>query len=213
MINILSSSYSVLLTGLGQTLFYFIITLIASTLLGVLVTYLYGFNRLKPLISAYISVVRGTPLLLQLIFIYFGLPYFGITLDRMPAALIGFTFNYTGYIAEILRGGIQSVPQDQKDVAYVLGFSKSYTFYRILLPLAVRNSFPSLSNEVLVLLKDTALIYTLGLSELIKVSRTLANIYVSATPFIIVGVIYFVLSMIIEKFLKRVEKNMRKVTL
>jgi polar amino acid transport system permease protein len=213
MINILTSSYSVLLTGLGQTLFYFLITLLASTLLGVLVTYLYGFNRLKPLISAYISVVRGTPLLLQLIFIYFGLPYFGITLDRMPAALMGFTFNYTGYIAEILRGGIQSVPQDQKDVAYVLGFSRSYTFYRILLPLAVRNSFPSLSNEVLVLLKDTALIYTLGLSELIKVSRTLANIYVSATPFIIVGVIYFVLSMIIEKFLKRVEKNMRKVTL
>ena len=213
MINILTSSYSVLLTGLGQTLFYFLITLLASTLLGVLVTYLYGFKRLKPLISAYVSVVRGTPLLLQLIFIYFGLPYFGITLDRMPAALIGFTFNYTGYIAEILRGGIQSVPQDQKDVAYVLGFSRSYTFYRILLPLAVRNSFPSLSNEVLVLLKDTALIYTLGLSELIKVSRTLANIYVSATPFIIVGVIYFVLSMIIEKFLKRVEKNMRKVTL
>jgi len=213
MINILTSSYSVLLIGLGQTLFYFLITLLASTLLGVLVTYLYGFNRLKPLISAYISVVRGTPLLLQLIFIYFGLPYFGITLDRMPAALIGFTFNYTGYIAEILRGGIQSVPQDQKDVAYVLGFSRSYTFYRILLPLAVRNSFPSLSNEVLVLLKDTALIYTLGLSELIKVSRTLANIYVSATPFIIVGVIYFVLSMIIEKFLKRVEKNRRKVTL
>ena len=213
MINMLQTSYPVLLQGLGQTLFYFIITLITSSILGVLVTYLYGFKRIKPFISAYISIVRGTPLLLQLIFIYFGLPYFGITLDRMTAALIGFTFNYTGYIAEILRGGIQSVPQDQKDVAFVLGFSKSYTFYKVLLPLSVRNSFPSLSNEVLVLLKDTALIYTLGLSELIKVSRTLANIYVSAVPFIIVGLIYFTLSILIEKLLKKIEKNMRKVTI
>lgn len=213
MINMLLSSYPVLLQGLGQTLFYFIITLITSSVLGVLVTYLYGFKRIKPFISAYISIVRGTPLLLQLIFIYFGLPYFGITLGRMTAALIGFTFNYTGYIAEILRGGIQSVPQDQKDVAFVLGFSKSYTFYKILLPLSVRNSFPSLSNEVLVLLKDTALIYTLGLSELIKVSRTLANIYVSAVPFIIVGLIYFTLSILIERLLKKIEKNMRKVTI
>jgi len=209
----LQTSYPVLLQGLGQTLFYFIITLITSSVLGVLVTYLYGFKRIKPFISAYISIVRGTPLLLQLIFIYFGLPYFGITLDRMTAALIGFTFNYTGYIAEILRGGIQSVPQDQKDVAFVLGFSKSYTYYKILLPLSVRNSFPSLSNEVLVLLKDTALIYTLGLSELIKVSRTLANIYVSAVPFIIVGLIYFTLSILIERLLKKIEKNMRKVTI
>jgi len=213
MINMLQTSYPVLLQGLGQTLFYFIITMITSSVLGVLVTYLYGFKRIKPFISAYISIVRGTPLLLQLIFIYFGLPYFGITLDRMTAALIGFTFNYTGYIAEILRGGIQSVPQDQKDVAFVLGFSKSYTFYKILLPLSVRNSFPSLSNEVLVLLKDTALIYTLGLSELIKVSRTLANIYVSAVPFIIVGFIYFTLSILIERLLKKIEKNMRKVTI
>lgn len=213
MINMLQSSYPMLLQGLGQTLFYFIITLLTSSLLGVLVTYLYGFRRMRPFISFYISIVRGTPLLLQLIFIFFGLPYFGITLDRMTAALIGFTFNYTGYIAEILRGGIQSVPQDQKDVAFVLGFSKSYTFYRILLPLSVRNSFPSLSNEVLVLLKDTALIYALGLSELIKVSRTLANLYVSATPFIIVGLIYFTLSIIIEKVLKKIEKNMRKVTI
>jgi len=213
MINMLQTSYPVLLQGLGQTLFYFIITLITSSVLGVLVTYLYGFKRIKPFISAYISIVRGTPLLLQLIFIYFGLPYFGITLDRMTAALIGFTFNYTGYIAEILRGGIQSVPQDQKDVAFVLGFSKSYTYYKILLPLSVRNSFPSLSNEVLVLLKDTALIYTLGLSELIKVSRTLANIYVSAVPFIIVGLIYFTLSILIERLLKKIEKNMRKVTI
>ncbi len=213
MINMLQTSYPVLLQGLGQTLFYFIITLITSSVLGILVTYLYGFRRIRPIISAYISIVRGTPLLLQLIFIYFGLPYFGITLGRMTAALIGFTFNYTGYIAEILRGGIQSVPQDQKDVAFVLGFSKSYTFYKILLPLSVRNSFPSLSNEVLVLLKDTALIYTLGLSELIKVSRTLANIYVSAVPFIIVGLIYFTLSILIERLLKKIEKNMRKVTI
>lgn len=213
MINILTSSYGVILEGLGQTLFYFIVTLILSAAFGVLVTYLHSFKQIRPFISAYISIVRGTPLLLQLIFIFFGLPYFGITLDRMPAALIGFTFNYTGYIAEILRGGIQSVPQDQKDIAYVLGFSKTYTFFKILLPLAVRNSFPSLSNEVLVLLKDTALIYALGLSELIKVSKTLANIYVSASPFIIVAAIYFLMSIIIEKTLKKMESKIRKVNL
>lgn len=213
MINILTSSYGVILEGLGQTLFYFIVTLILSAVFGVLVTYLHGFKQIRPFISAYISIVRGTPLLLQLIFIFFGLPYFGITLGRMSAALIGFTFNYTGYIAEILRGGIQSVPQDQKDIAYVLGFSKTYTFFKILLPLAVRNSFPSLSNEVLVLLKDTALIYALGLSELIKVSKTLANIYVSASPFIIVAAIYFLMSIIIEKSLKKMESKIRKVNL
>ena len=213
MINILTSSYGVILEGLGQTLFYFIVTLILSAAFGVLVTYLHSIKQIRPFISAYISIVRGTPLLLQLIFIFFGLPYFGITLDRMPAAVIGFTFNYTGYIAEILRGGIQSVPQDQKDIAYVLGFSKTYTFFKILLPLAVRNSFPSLSNEVLVLLKDTALIYALGLSELIKVSKTLANIYVSASPFIIVAAIYFLMSIIIEKTLKKMESKIRKVNL
>ncbi len=213
MINILVSSYPMILEGLGQTFFYFIITLVLSLFFGIIVAYLNTIKPLKPIISVYTSIVRGTPLLLQLIFIFFGLPYFGITLDRMPAALIGFTFNYTGYVAEILRGGMQSIPQDQKDVAYVLGFSKTYTFFKILLPLGVRNSFPSLSNEVLVLLKDTALIYALGLSELIKVSKTLANIHVSAAPFLIVGIIYFVLSLIIEKLLRRVEQKMRKVVI
>ncbi len=213
MINILVSSYPVILEGLGQTLFYFITVLVLSLFFGVIVAYLNTIKPLKPIIAGYTSIVRGTPLLLQLIFIFFGLPYFGITLDRMPAALIGFTFNYTGYVAEILRGGMQSIPKDQKDVAYVLGFSKTYTFIKILLPLGIRNSFPSLSNEVLVLLKDTALIYALGLSELIKVSKTLANIHVSAAPFLIVGIIYLLLSLIIEKFLRRVEKKMRKVVI
>ncbi len=213
MINILSSSYPMILEGLGQTLFYFIITLVLSLFFGIIVAYLNTKRLLKPVISIYTSIVRGTPLLLQLIFIFFGLPYFGITLDRMPAALIGFTFNYTGYVAEILRGGMQSIPQDQKDVAYVLGFSKTYTFFKILLPLGIRNSFPSLSNEVLVLLKDTALIYALGLSELIKVSKTLANVHVSAAPFLIVGIIYFVMSLVIEKFLRSVERKMRKVVI
>lgn len=213
MIDILTSSYPMILEGLGQTFFYFIVTLILSSFFGIIVAYLNTLKPLKPIISAYSSIVRGTPLLLQLIFIFFGLPYFGITLSRMSAALIGFTFNFTGYVAEILRGGMQSIPQDQKDVAYVLGFSKPYTFFKILLPLGIRNSFPSLSNEVLVLLKDTALIYALGLSELIKVSKTLANIHVSAAPFLIVGVIYFVLSLIIEKLLKQAEKKMRKVAI
>lgn len=213
MIDLVQNSYPMLLEGLSQTLFYFLVTLVLSSILGLFTAYLYSFKALKPLISFYISVVRGTPLLLQLIFIYFGLPYFGITFSRMTAALVGFTFNYTGYVAEILRGGIQSIPSDQKDVAFVLGFGKGYTFFRILLPLGVRNSFPSLSNEVLVLLKDTALIYALGLSELIKVSRTLANIYVSGTPFIVVGIIYFTLSFILQKGLKRIEKQMRKVHL
>lgn len=108
---------------------------------------------------------------------------------------------------------MESIPKDQKDVAFVLGFSRRYTFFRILLPLGIRNSFPSLANEVLVLLKDTALIYALGLSELIKVSRTLANIYVSGTPFLIVGLIYFTLSFFLEKGLKKLEKRMRRVTL
>lgn len=213
MIDILISSYPMILEGLGQTFFYFITTMVLSMGFGIIVAYLNTLKPFKPFISVYSSVVRGTPLLLQLIFIFFGLPYFGITLDRMPAALIGFTFNYTGYVAEILRGGMQSIPQDQKDVAYVLGFSKPYTFFKILLPLGIRNSFPSLSNEVLVLLKDTALIYALGLSELIKVSKTLANIHVSAAPFLIVGVIYLGLSLIIEKILKRAEKKMRKVVI
>lgn len=213
MIDMITTSYPLLLEGLSQTLFYFITTMVTSGLLGLLVAYLYTLKPLKPVLSFYISVVRGTPLLLQLIFIYFGLPYFGITLSRMNAALLGFTFNYTGYIAEILRGGMESIPKDQKDVAFVLGFSRRYTFFRILLPLGIRNSFPSLANEVLVLLKDTALIYALGLSELIKVSRTLANIFVSGTPFLIVGLIYFTLSFFLEKGLKKLEKRMRRVTL
>lgn len=198
------------LEGLKVTLGYWSITLVCSFLLSLPFTYLrLSQNRLIQLILRfYIYMMRGTPLLLQLMFFYFGLPYMGIVLSRETAALLAFILNYTAYFIEILRGGIQSIDIGQKEAAKLLGFSKTYTFFYILLPQALKNCIPSFINEALTLLKDTCLVAILGTDELLRYAKIAAGTYATGIPFLYVGIIYLFLNIPIAKGLSFIEKKL-----
>lgn len=195
--------------GTLVTLQVFIITLVLSFPLSLILA---SIQRLKntiinSILKVYITIERGTPLLLQMMFIFFGLPYLGITLDRNTSIYVAFVLNYTAYFLEILRGGIQSVDINQSEACQVLGYSKTVAYGRIILPQAIVNCFPSISNEVLTLIKDTSLINILGASELLKAGRNAVNTYATAIPFIYVGIIYLAMTFIIEIIMKRIEKR------
>lgn len=195
--------------GTLVTLQVFIITLVLSFPLSLILA---SIQRLKntiinSILKVYITIERGTPLLLQMMFIFFGLPYLGITLDRNTSIYVAFVLNYTAYFLEILRGGIQSVDINQSEACQVLGYSKTVAYGRIILPQAIVNCFPSISNEVLTLIKDTSLINILGASELLKAGRNAVNTYATAIPFIYVGIIYLAMTFIIEIIMKKIEKR------
>ncbi|MEG0842420.1 MAG: amino acid ABC transporter permease [Erysipelotrichaceae bacterium] len=198
------------LTGLEITLFFWIVTLIASFLLSLPAVYLLlSKNKIiSNIIRFYIYIMRGTPLLLQLMFVYFGLPYLGISLDRTSAALLTFILNYTAYFTEIMRGGIQSIDEGQKEAAILLGYNNRSTFLRILLPQALRNCIPSFINESLTLLKDTCLISILGIDELLRYAKIAAGTYATGLPFVYVGIIYLLLNIPISRGLNYVEKRL-----
>lgn len=198
------------LTGLKITLFFWVVTLIGSFLFSLPVVYVrLSKNKfISGIVRFYIYIMRGTPLLLQLMFVYFGLPYLGISLDRTTAALITFLLNYTAYFTEILRGGIQSIDEGQKEAASILGYSNSYTFMKILLPQALKNCIPSFINESLTLLKDTCLVSILGIDELLRYAKIAAGTYATGLPFIYVGLIYLVLNIPISRGLNSIEKRL-----
>ena len=196
--------------GLKITLFFWVVTLIGSFILSLPIVYL-RLSRNKVISSIlrfYIYIMRGTPLLLQLMFVYFGLPYIGIRMDRTTAAIFAFILNYTAYFTEILRGGIQSIDEGQKEAAKILGYSNTYTFLKILLPQALRNCIPSFINESLTLLKDTCLVSILGIDELLRYAKIAAGTYATSLPFIYVGIIYLILNMPISRGLNYVEKRL-----
>ena len=183
--------------------------LLGSIPLGILVAFCLQVNW-KPLhymIDIYIWVMRGTPLLLQLIFIYYVLPSIGIRLDRMPAAIIAFTLNYAAYFAEIFRGGIATIPQGQYEAAKVLKFKPVDTVRYIILPQVTKIVLPSVFNEVMSLVKDTSLVYALGISDLILASRTAANRDASLIPMFLAGAIYLLMIGIVTILAKKLEKK------
>ena len=198
-----------LFEGSITTLKVFFITLIISLPLSFILAFIN--NRENRIINtifwAYIYVERGTPLLLQLMFVYFGLPYLGITLSRDAAIYAAFILNYSAYFMEILRGGITAIDDGQFKAAKVLGLSQSFTFLQITLPQCIRNSLPSIGNEVLALVKDTSLITILGASELLKAGRSAVNVYATATPFIFVAIFYLLMTFVITKVMNYAEKR------
>lgn len=198
-----------LLEGTKQTLSYFAITLICSMPLavGLVLLRLSVYKPLRILMQLYIYVMQGTPLMLQLFFVYFGLPYLGVTFSREIAAGLAFILNYTAYLIEIFRGGIQSIPKGQWEACQVLGFSKWHSYHRIILPQVWKRTLPAIGNECLTLLKDTALISVLGLNDVLKVGKAAANQYATAIPFVFVGGIYLVLSAVLSYILKKGEKH------
>ena len=200
--------------GLLLTGQIFVVTLIGSLPLGVLIA-LGRMSKFKPLawvMRAYISFMRGTPLMLQLMALMFG-PYylFGIQTGsdwKYWACDIGFILNYAAYFAEIYRGGIQSIPRGQYEAAQVLGYSKTQTFMRIVLPQVIKRILPAMGNEVITLVKDTSLAFVLTIAEMFTVAKQIAAREVSMLPYIIAAAIYWGFTIFVEFVLNRVEKKL-----
>ena len=194
-----------------MTLLLFFIILIISIPLGFLVALarVYAPKFISFFIQVYIYIMRGSPLLLQLMIVFFGLPLVGITLDRFSAAIIAFSLNYVAYYAEIFRGGIIAVPVGQFEAIQVLGIGKIRGFQRIILPQVFRVVLPSVGNEVISLVKDTSLIYVIGLGELLRAGQIAANTYASLIPFVAVGLVYLAITGIVTLGLNQIEKKVR----
>ncbi len=197
--------------GMAVSLKVFVLTLLFSLPLGFVVCR-GKMSRFKPLsfiVDLYIQIMRGTPLILQLIFFYFA-PYylFGFSFQRFTAAIIAFTINYSAYFAEIYRSGLQAVDRGQYEASRVLGFTKGHTFFHIILPQVMKTVMPSLGNEVITLVKDTALASTIGVIELFRVAQTSSSRIFSTMPIFIAGVFYFIMNYIVSKAFALIEKKL-----
>ena len=201
-----------ILSSLPNVLIIYFVTAIFSLPLGIVgaLAYTGESSILKKILSFFTWVFRGTPLLLQLFFIYYGLPILtnnAVVLDRMPAALVTFVVNYTAYLVEIVRSGLESIDKGQSEAAKVLGYTYFQKIRYIILPQAIRRVLPSLGNEAITLVKDTALIYILSLTEILKATKEIANRYSIITPYLYAGIIYLGLSFLIDKVFKNIEKR------
>lgn len=202
-------------TGCVLTIKLFLITFFLSMPLGLILTFLYTTkNRvINSIVGFYILIMRGTPLLLQIFFVYFGLPYVPVigqylTInDRFTAGAIAFILNYGAYFAEIFRGGLLSVDKGQYEAAKVLGMTDMQTRFKIVLPQMFRISLPAVSNEAIVLIKDTALITAIGLTDLLKVTKTIVNRTTDVSAFVVAAVFYLVMSYVLTVVFKFLEKK------
>ena len=199
--------------GMLRTIGIFFLTLIGSLPLGMVI--MFGRKSknkvLSSIVKGFISIIRGTPLMLQLLVWYFG-PYylFGWSIKgyRFPAILIGFIVNYACYFAEIYRGGIEAMDKGQYEAAEILGYSKSQTFFLIILPQVIKTILPSITNEVITLVKDTSLAFTLAYQEVFSLAKQISASETSFTPFVVAGVFYFVANYVVAYVMDRIEKSM-----
>ena len=205
-LNILPS----LLSGLKMTLGVFFLTIVGSVPLGIIVSLgmKSEYFTIRWLINGYIWIMRGTPLLLQLIFVYYGLGMMGITFPRFEAAAIAFIINYGAYLAEIFRGGLQAAPRGQYDAAKVLGLNKVQTFFKIILPQVIKIVVPSFGNEIINLVKDTSLVYVIGLGDILRAGNIAASRDVTLVPYLLVGMIYLLMTAIVTVLLKQSESRL-----
>lgn len=210
--NYILSIMPSLIAGAKMTLILFFWTLIASIPLGIIVSLglLSHFKPLRLILKFYIWIMRGTPLLLQLIFIFYGLPIIGIIFQRYDAALFAFILNYTAYFAEIFRGGFQSIPIGQYESARVLRLNYWQTLTHIIIPQVSKIVIPSIGNEVINLVKDTSLVYVIGLGELLRAGNVATARDVTLIPLMIVGIIYLLMTGIASFLLKKIERNFAK---
>lgn len=198
-----------MIKGLGIVISIFIITLLASIPLGLIIALLRRskYKLIELIARLYILVMRGTPLLLQLIVIFYGLPLLGVTFDRFTSGIIAFLLNYAAYFAEIFRGGIESIDKGQREAAAVLGFDKITMFKRIILPQVIKIILAPISNEVITLIKDTSLVYILGLNDILRLAQIQSIREVSLLPLLEVGFIYLALVAVITQGFKLLEKK------
>jgi polar amino acid transport system permease protein len=203
---------SPLLQGTLVTLQVFLLTMLLAVPLGLGLALLRLSRRawLSRLVSGYVWLMRGTPLMLQMLFIYFALPFVpvvGIRLPDFPAAILAFTLNYAAYFAEIFRAGIQSVDRGQYEASKVLGLSQVQTMRRIVLPQMVKRILPPLSNETITLIKDTSLIYVLAMNDLLRAARGIVQRDFTTSPFVVAAVFYLLMTLVLTWFFQRMEKK------
>ena len=203
-----------LVSGMGSSLMIFVLTLLFSMPLGLLVAF-GRMSKIKPLqavIKVFIAILRGTPLMLQLLVVNFA-PYhlFSISLPRwyrFAAIIIGFSINYAAYFAEIYRSGIESIPKGQYEAASVLGYNKNQTFFRIIFPQMVKRVLPPVTNEVITLVKDTSLAFVLAYEEMFTVAKQIASARTSIMPLFVAGVFYFIFNGVVAFAMERIEKKL-----
>lgn len=214
-------NFSVMMMQLGQgmlrTVGIFVLTLVFSLPLGFVICF--GRMAKKGILGklvgafcrAYISVLRGTPLMLQLMMVYFG-PFFlfGMSIGnwRFPAIIVGFSLNYAAYFAEIYRSGIESMPVGQYEAAKILGYSSRQTFFKIILPQVVKRILPSVTNEVITLVKDTSLAFTLAYAEMFTIAKQIVAAKSDFTPFIVAAVFYYLFNFIVAMVMEYLEKRL-----
>ena len=201
-----------MLEGTEITLTIFTITLVLALPIGLLAALarISGFKPLSLLMEFYIWLMRGTPLMLQLLFVYFALPMVGIMLPDMAAALLAFTLNYAAYFAEIFRAGILSISKGQFEAAKSLGMTYPQTMRRIVIPQMIRYVLPPVSNETINLVKDTSLIYILAMNDLLRVARTIVQREFDMTPFVVAGVFYLAMTFVLTWVFKKLEAHYAK---
>ena len=199
--------------GLGHTCTIFFLTLLFSLPLGMIVA-LMRMSKFKPLryvATVCISVLRGTPLMLQMLAITYG-PYYlfgaGVARNKLIPVIISFSINYAAYFAEIYRAGIESMPVGQYEAAAVLGYGKVRTFLRIILPQVIKRVIPPVTNEVITLVKDTSLAFTVAYQELFTIAKQISNSQTSFMPFVIAGVFYYVFNALVAFVMSRIEKRL-----
>ncbi len=200
-------------SGMVTTVEIFVLTLLFSLPLGLLVSF--GRMSKNPIIrgitKVYISIMRGTPLMLQLLVVYFG-PYliFGMQITseyRFPATIIAFVVNYAAYFAEIYRGGIDSMEKGQYEAAQILGFTKSQTFMRIILPQVIKRVLPSITNEAITLVKDTSLAFAISVTEMFTIAQRIASAKSSMIPYAVAALFYYIFNYVVAFAMERIEKK------
>ena len=199
--------------GLGMSFLIFVLTLVFSLPLGLLIAFgrMAKNKLLSGIVRVYISIMRGTPLMLQLMVIFFGPHYlFKIPLTasyRYVAVIIGFSLNYAAYFAEIYRAGIESISVGQYEAAKVLGYSKGQTFFRIIFPQVVKRIIPPVTNEVITLVKDTSLAFVIAVSEMFTIAKQIVAAQGTVVPLIVAGLFYYIFNYVVAYAMERVEKK------
>ncbi|CDF59034.1 amino acid ABC transporter permease [Thermobrachium celere] len=195
--------------GMFVTIYIFFITLVFSIILGIITAMIRISNIkiIRVVVSFYIFIMRGTPLLLQIIFIFFGLPMIGVTFERYTAVFIAFILNYTAYFTEIFRAGIQSIDKGQFEAAKVLGLSKFQSYRYIILPQMFKNILPALANEVITLVKDTSLVYVVGIADVLREGKIAVNRDATLLPFLVVAMFYAGFIYVLSDLFKKVERR------
>lgn len=198
--------------GMVETTKIFFLTLVFTLPLGMIVAFgrMSKIGIVRGITTIYISIMRGTPLMLQLLVVYFGpaLIFKWSTLDRFQAVIIGFVLNYAAYFAEIYRAGIESIPVGQYEAAKVLGYNKAQTFVKIILPQVIKRVLPPVTNEVITLVKDTSLAFSISYIEMFTIAKQLTSSYSSMMPLLVAGVFYYVFNLLVAFVMGRIEKKL-----